>query len=253
MLAVLPRLPQLKQRRVAHDDRGIDAHPVRPQRDELFRRAQALLVPVPGKPRHHLQDQPKARLFDKPCGALHILRRVPAPGKAQHLVVHRLCAELDGLHAVSAKPRQHLLVDRVRACGEPDAVDPPGSDLLLGGGQQRLLLRCGDGREAAPIKGQLPLCPVGGQGGCLRDRCMNGVGRGRLLPPGDTPLIAEDAVMRTTEMRHKYGDDSLPCAHFFSASSAMRAAICSASFLVRPVPSPAFAPLTETRKVKRLS
>ena len=70
--------------------------------------------------------------------------------------------------------------------------------------------------------------------------------------PGDAVLVAEHAVMRTAEMRHEDRDYAFSGAHCFSASNALQAAICSASFFDLPLPSPVGTPLMSTRKVKSL-
>ena len=64
--------------------------------------------------------------------------------------------------------------------------------------------------------------------------------------PGNDPLIAEDTLMRTAKMGDENRDDPTAWIHSFPsarrASSAFFAAACSASFLLRPLPSPAALP-----------
>ena len=174
-----------------------------------------------------------------------------APGQGEDPLIHGLGAQLDGLNAVMFQAPQNHSVDGVRSGGEADGCELSGVEIGLRRGKQSLLLLLRNGGEASPIKRQLPLCP-GGQGGCLFHRVCNCLGRGRLPLPGDAPLIAEDAVVGAAPVGHKNGDDALPGAHACSASRALQAAICSASFLLRPLPSPAGTPLMLTRKEKVL-
>ena len=177
---------------------------------------------------------------------------MPARRASQNLRVHRLRAELDRLDAVSVQALQHRLVYRVGAGGKADGVYLPAVKVGLCRAQKRLLLRCWDGREAAPIKRQLPLSSLWEKGGCVLYFVCDGLRRGRLQLPGDAVLVAEHAVVRAAEVRHEDRDYALSGAHFFSASNALQAAICSASFFDLPLPSPTGTPLTSTRKVKSL-
>ena len=130
-----------------------------------------------------------------------------------------------------------------------ESITPP--EIRLRRREQLLLLGRRDRGKASPIKRQLPLCPAG-QGGCLFQSLYNSFRARALALSGDAPLVAEDAVVRTARVRHKDRDDLRAGAHACSASSAWKAAICSASFLDRPLPSPAAAPLMLTRKEKVL-
>ena len=174
-----------------------------------------------------------------------------AAGAAQHLVVHGLGPELNGLDAIPAQARKHLLVDGVRPGGEADRVDLPRIQSLLRRSEQLGLPLGGNGRKAAAVKGELPLL-IPRQALRRPDRLAHGLRRGRALLPGDAPLVAEHTGVRAAQMRHENRDDRSSGAHSFSLRSASQAAICSASFLVRPLPSPALSPLMVTRKEKSL-
>ena len=177
---------------------------------------------------------------------------MPARRAAQHLRVHRLRAELDRLDAAAVQALEHSLIYRVRAGGKADRVYLPAVKICLCSAQKRLLLRRRDGREAAPIKRQLPLSSLWEKGGCVLYFVYNGLRRCRLKLSGDAVLVAEHAVVRAAEVRHENRDYALSGAHFFSASNALQAAICSASFFDLPLPSPVGTPFMSTRKVKSL-
>ena len=249
---VLPRSPHVVKRGIADDDRRVNAHAVRFEGNYFPRRLNVLLCCVPGKSRHHLEDEPEARSLDELRCVLHILRRVPARRAAQHLRVHRLRAELDRLNAVAVQAFEHRLIYRVGAGGKANGVYLPAVKIGLCRAQKRLLLRCRDGREAAPIKRQLPLSSLWEKGGCVLYFVYNGLRRGGLKLSGDAVLVAEHAVMRAAEMRHEDRDYAFSGAHCFSASNALQAAICSASFFDLPLPSPVGTPFMSTRKVKSL-
>ena len=166
VLLILPRLPQIVKRRIAHYDGRVYAHAVRMQGDYLLRRVHRALHAVAGESGHHLEYQPEARGLYLLRRADDILRRVSAAGQQQYLVAQRLRAKLYRLHAVSLQPCQHRAVYCVRPRGKPYRVYLAAVKIFLRRAQQRLLLAGWDGREAAPIKRQLPLRPVAGQGGC---------------------------------------------------------------------------------------
>ena len=176
-----------------------------------------------------------------------------SPREAQHRVVHGLSAELHGLHAVEAQALKHRIVYGIGPGGEADRVDLAQVQGLLCRSEQRLLLLRGDGGEAAPIKRQLPLSSLGEKGGCLRYAVFHVLRCRRPLCAGDAALVAEDAGVGTAQMRHKHRQDVGTGAHSRTFSSALQAAICSASFLVLPLPRPETSPLMSTSKVKVLS
>ena len=147
---------------------------------------------------------------------------------------------------------EYRLIYRVWASGKADRVYLPAVKIGLCRAQKRLLLRCRDGCEAAPIKRQLPLSSLWEKGGGVLYFVYNGLRCCWLKLPGDAVLVAEHAVVRAAEMRHEDRDYALSGAHFFSASNALQAAICSASFFDLPLPSPAGTPFMSTRKVKSL-
>ena len=109
-------------------------------------------------------------------------------------------------------------------------------------GKERFLLGFEYGGKAAAVKRQLISAArlEHGNGGTHRFR------RSRKQAAGDAFLVAENAVIRAACMRDKYGKNTAARRHFRSASSALAAAVCSASFLVRPVPSPTGSPFRQT-------
>ena len=252
VLAVLAFLPHPAQRGVPHDHRRVDPNTVGPQGDQPPRGLEVLVLRVSRQAGHHLQNEFKAVCADEARGALHIRRRMPAPRKAQDFLVHGLSPELDRLHAEGPQAIQYGFVNGVGAGGQADRVDQAAFHRLPRRAQQRLLLGYRDRREAAPIKRQLPLLSPGEKGG-IGYSVPHVLRAGGTKLSGDPVLVAEHAGVGAPEMRHKNRNNARAGAHSERLSSALRAAICSASFLVRPLPDPAATPLMRTSKVKRLS
>ena len=211
-------------------------------------------------------DFPLEEIFDKfvkacppyirPLGA-YVTELNPSLGGTINASSYRVQGKLnveqaEKINAVFGKALQHSTVYGVRPRGKADGVDIAAVEMRLCRGEKRRLLMYGDGGEAAPVKRQLPLCPRAGQGGCVLYRFVNIPRRGGNGAAGYSALIAEHTVVRAAQMRHEHGDYTFTRAHSPSASSAPRAAICSASFFVLPLPSPAATPFIYTRKVKTL-
>ena len=100
------RAPQVAERGVAHDDRGIHAHAVRSEGGYAPGALYVRLVVRAGQARHHLQDEPEARGLHGPRGILHILRRMAPAREGQDALRHGLRPQLHGLDAEAAQAGQ---------------------------------------------------------------------------------------------------------------------------------------------------
>ena len=164
------------------------------------------------------------------------------PAAPEDFIAHGLRAELYGFHTVTAQSRQFFLRYGIRPCRYAKRRYGAGLPRRNRRGKELLLLGFGHGSKAAAVKRQLISAArrYRRYGGAHRFR------RSRKQAAGDALLVAENAVIRAACMRDKYGENASARRHSRSASSALAAAVCSASFLVRPVPRPIGSPFRQT-------
>ena len=79
MLPVLPRLPEVTERRIAENDRRINAHAVRVKRGDRACRLDIARIVAAGKAGHHLQNQREAAVLHELYRLHGILAHMPAP------------------------------------------------------------------------------------------------------------------------------------------------------------------------------
>ena len=78
-------------------------------------------------------------------------------GKAQNLIIKRLDAQLDHIHAVSFHAFQNCLIDIIRPCGQPDTADAAGFSVLFGNSQIHFLFSGRNPGKAASEKSDFPI------------------------------------------------------------------------------------------------
>ena len=79
MLPVLPRLPEVTERRIAENDRRINAHAIRVKRGDRACRLDIARIVAAGKAGHHLQNQRETGVLHELCRLHGILAHMPAP------------------------------------------------------------------------------------------------------------------------------------------------------------------------------
>ena len=237
---------------VRQDDHRIDAHAVRMQRRDAPRRLAFGLPRASRQSDHRLQNQRHSRLFDQ-CGCPPcVLCRVSAPRRQQNRFVHRLRAQFHRRHMMAPQPLENLRCYRIRPGRNAHIRQPSRADQFIRHRQQFLLLCLGNRGKTPTVKRRLRPAPRRQTGESLLQQFPRAHRRHRLGLPCNRVLIAEHTAAGTARVRNKHRQNG--CHQSFPiSSSAERAAICSASFLLLPMPSAKILLLSRTCTVNRLS